>query len=59
MKFNEQGRCPNCGGYSIDYDVLEVFDGDNVYYPAICMDCNTEFKEYYTLKFDKNVINEV
>ena len=56
MKYNEQGRCPNCGGYNIDYDVLELIDGESVYYPCTCMDCGTNFKEYYTLKFDENIV---
>lgn len=56
MKFNEQGRCPNCGGYNINYDELILIDGESVYYPATCMDCNTKFKEYYTLKFDENIL---
>ena len=56
MKYNEQGRCPNCGRYNIDYGTLELIDGESAYYPATCMDCNTNFKEYYTLKFDENIV---
>lgn len=50
-RFNEQGRCPKCGGYNINYEAIELLD-DCLYYPAICNDCKTEFEEYYTLTFD-------
>lgn len=46
-----EGECPKCGSHNIDYDVLELIM-DQVYYPATCEDCNTQFKEWYFIKYN-------
>ena len=45
-----QGVCPICNSVNLDYACAEISD-DSIYYPASCIECGAEFKEYYTLTF--------
>lgn len=51
LKSNEQGTCPHCNGYNIEYGSLEFEDDQMAYYPCTCEDCGTEFNEWYELNF--------
>ena len=46
----ERGVCPYCGSENVDYDASEL-EGESLYFPAICNDCNNDFNEYYKLEF--------
>lgn len=53
----EEGKCPKCGRYNLDYDALEI--GDNaVYYPWTCPDCGASGKEWYELTFCEQEITD-
>lgn len=46
----EEGKCPRCGKYDLNYEALEM--GDNaVYYPWTCTNCGASGKEWYELTF--------
>ena len=47
---NEQGQCPYCNGLDIDYSCAQ-FEGDMMYFPAHCNDCERDFEEWYELTF--------
>lgn len=49
-KFATENVCPVCGSENIEYDSLEV-DGNTVYYPCECQDCECQFDEIYELDF--------
>ena len=52
MTDHEQGVCPICGSRNIEYGSFELgIMGDELYYPATCQDCETNFQEYYKLEF--------
>ena len=40
----EEGKCPKCGGYNLDYDAMEPY-GQSIYYPWTCEDCGATGKE--------------
>lgn len=52
----EEGKCPNCGYYNLDYDSMEIKD-NMVYYPWTCEDCNASGKEWYELNFIEQELN--
>ena len=31
----EEGKCPKCGHYNLEYEALEI-EGNSVYYPWTC-----------------------
>ena len=35
----EEGKCPKCGHYNLEYEALEI-EGNSVYYPWTCPDCH-------------------
>ena len=52
-----QGQCPRCienikdgSAESIEYGTMTLKD-DMIYYPAKCLDCGFEFKEWYKLEY--------
>ena len=45
------GQCPICGSENLDYKCLEIADGDMVFYPFICNDCNFQGRENYELSY--------
>lgn len=47
---NEQGVCPKCGSYSLDYKTAE-FTESMLYYPYKCEDCGQEGEEWYSMDF--------
>jgi len=47
---DKEGVCPRCGG-ELHYDVLEVSDGDQAFYPVECQKCKWTGNEWYTLKY--------
>lgn len=53
----EEGKCPKCGHYNLDYGTLEVY-GQSVYYPWECPDCKSFGKEWYSLTFDEQELIE-
>jgi len=46
-----QGYCLNCNSDNITYEAAQI-DGEALYYPYTCEDCNTKGKEYYVLTYD-------
>lgn len=52
----EDMRCPKCGSEQISWGAAvscgAELDGDCVCHPAFCIDCESELKFYYNLKFD-------
>lgn len=56
---NEQGLCPKCGGYHLDYGTLEIEDDGMCYYSYKCKDCGQEGEEWYRMEFNgHNIYNE-
>lgn len=53
----EEGKCPNCGSESIDYDVSEPED-NSLFYNFECSNCGCSGKEYYDLAFDRHMITK-
>jgi hypothetical protein len=45
------GQCVKCSSENINYGVL-VYEGEYVYYPYECEDCNNKGNEYYNLIYD-------
>lgn len=56
---NEQGKCPRCHSYNLDYDPAK-FEGDQMcYYHWTCRDCKLEGEEWYRMEFaGHNVFTE-
>ena len=55
---NEQGKCPKCGGFNLDYQVIQYTDS-MCYYPYKCEDCGQEGEEWYSMEFaGHNVYDE-
>jgi len=44
------GKCPKCGGRTLDYGVSEPQD-TQLYYPVDCPDCKWSGREYYNVEF--------
>ena len=58
LKSNEDGKCPFCNSFDLDYGALEVAD-NYVYYPWTCNECGKSGDEFYELKFvGHNVYDE-
>lgn len=56
---NEQGLCPKCGGYCLDYGTLEIEDDGMCYYQYKCKDCGQVGEEWYHMEFNgHNIYNE-
>lgn len=51
----EEGKCPVCGRYNLNYDSLEIQD-NSVYYPWECPDCKAKGKEWYNLSFSEQEV---
>ena len=49
------GKCPQCGSEDIDYGAI-VPEGEMIYYPATCMDCKVEFKEWYNVNYNETTM---
>lgn len=47
---NEQGYCPKCHGYNLNYQPAE-FEDTMVVFPYKCEDCGQEGEEWYNLDF--------
>ena len=47
---NEQGYCPKCGNYNLDYQAAK-FEDTMVVFPYTCEDCGQEGEEWYSLDF--------
>lgn len=55
---NEQGFCPKCHSYNLDYQAIRYTD-ELCYYPYKCKKCGQEGEEWYRLEFQgHNVITE-
>ena len=58
VKSNENGQCPMCNGYNLEYGCMQV-EENMVYYPWECLDCSQEGEEWYSLDFvGHNVLDE-
>ena len=56
---NEQGFCPKCHSYNLDYQAMQVEDDMMCYYPYKCEDCGMQGEEWYRLEFQgHNVYDE-
>ena len=53
----EEGKCPKCGHYNLDYEALEVY-GQSIYYPWTCPDCGASGKEWYSLVVEEQELVE-
>lgn len=53
----EEGKCPKCGHYNLNYEELKIQD-NSVYYPWECPDCGASGKEWYELNFSEQELNE-
>lgn len=51
IKCNEEGKCPYCNEYSLEYGCLDIADGDMICYPWKCDKCERQGEEWYSLKF--------
>ena len=55
---NEQGKCPKCRGYNLDYQPVD-FEDTMCNFRYKCEDCGQEGEEWYNLVFaGHNVITE-
>lgn len=50
-KSNEQGRCPYCNEYTLEYGAIEADDADMIHYPWICENCKRTGEEWYEINF--------
>lgn len=48
---NQQGQCPKCHKYMLDYGPIQIEDDGMAYYPWQCDNCKTEGEEWYKLEF--------
>ena len=53
----EEGQCPKCGNYDLDYGAVK-FSDDAIYYPWTCEDCGATGKEWYDLEFSEQELDE-
>ena len=49
-KSTKRGSCAKCGSENIDYGASEL-EGEDMYYPYDCKDCNSSGKEWYHLDY--------
>ena len=47
---NQQGVCPKCQGYNLDYQPIGFTD-TMCYYRYKCEDCGQEGEEWYNMEF--------
>jgi hypothetical protein len=47
---NEAGKCPQCSKFHLKYGIMEP-EGEQIFYPYTCSNCEFEGKEYYNLEF--------
>ena len=50
-KYNEEGHCPKCGSFNLNWGDTETSD-HYISYTYSCVDCGTEGQEFYALIFD-------
>lgn len=50
-KVREQGTCPYCGSDKIYWGGME-HDGFNMFYHALCDECEKDFTEVYRIEYD-------
>lgn len=56
---NEQGFCPKCHSYNLDYGTLDLEDDGMCHFPYKCKDCGQQGEEWYRLEFQgHNVYTE-
>lgn len=48
---HEQGTCPECGSYELEYDSADFEEGNIIMYPAECLTCRSKFDECYDMVF--------
>jgi hypothetical protein len=45
-----EGECPKCGSMNVGYGSMQI-DGNSMHYPGNCGDCDTDFKEWYSIEY--------
>lgn len=50
-KSNEQGQCPYCNSYELEYGAIEMQDDGLAFYPWTCEHCGHSGEEWYELNF--------
>jgi len=53
-KQSQQGYCPQCQSQNLQYETC-INDGEQLYYPFACNDCDYEGKEWYRLTYIESV----
>jgi len=54
MNLTDQGKCPQCLSENLQYETC-VHDGEQLYFPFVCCECDYEGKEWYNLEFIESV----
>ena len=52
-----EGQCPKCKNWNLDYNEMEI-EGNSIYYPWTCEDCSASGKEWYSLEFSEQELND-
>lgn len=58
MNSNEVGTCPHCGSDDLVYESM-VYEGDSLYYPFKCQECDLEGEEWYSLEFQGHNVKTI
>jgi len=58
LKFQQQGRCPKCGGEDLDYGSTRIEAEAGLGYEFTCNDCETQGVEWYDLKYSETLIDD-
>tara|TARA_R100001244_G_scaffold60743_2_gene51014 strand:+ start:712 stop:894 length:183 start_codon:yes stop_codon:yes gene_type:complete len=45
-----EGKCVRCLSTNLEYKAIEL-QGDYIYYPYECLECDSEGKEYYYMSY--------
>ena len=56
-KYNEVGKCGNCGSEDIEYGDLNC-EGEAIYYEYVCNKCEKEGQEWYETTYSETYIGE-
>jgi len=52
----KQGTCASCMSKEISYDYFEL-DGEQGYFPYMCLNCGNNGKEWYKLEYIETTEN--
>ena len=45
----EEGKCPFCGSYDIEYGDLHIDNTEEAHYDCTCKECGKEYDECHTI----------